>query len=190
MCGYESWTIKKAEHQKTDAFKLWCWKPETGFLESALDNKEMKAVYSKGNHPWMFSKDWCWSWSSNTAHLMRRANSLDKTLMLGKSEGRRRQKRQRMKWLDDLSDSMDMSLSKLQRWWRTMKPGVLKSTALQRVIQDWATEPQQQQCLSKEWGNKLQVLMEVAENYTTIDMGEIVSNNFQSNSTQSALWSQ
>ena len=67
---------------------------------------------------------------------MRRVNSLDKTLILGKIEGRRRQMRQRLKWLDGISDSKDISLSKLQRQWRTRKPGVLKSTALQRVIYD------------------------------------------------------
>ena len=61
---------------------------------------------------------------------------MNKTLILGKIEGRRRQMRQRLKWLDGISDAKDMSLSKLHRQWRTRKPGVLKSTALQRVIYD------------------------------------------------------
>ena len=75
-------------------------------------------------------------------HLMQRADSLEKTLMLGKIEGRRRRGRQRMRWLDGIIDSMDMSLSKLQRQWRTGKPGVLQSMDSQRVKHDWATEQQ------------------------------------------------
>ena len=77
------------------------------------------------------------------SHLMRRAGSLEKTLILGKTESRRRRGWQRKRWLDGITDSMDMSLSKLQAWWRTGKPGVLHSMVLQRVGHDWATEQQQ-----------------------------------------------
>ena len=73
-------------------------------------------------------------------HLMRRADSFEKTLMLGKIEGGRRRGQQRMRWLDGITDSMDMSLSKLWELWRTGKPGVLRSMGSQRVGHDWATE--------------------------------------------------
>ena len=73
-------------------------------------------------------------------HLLQRANSLEKTLMLGKIEDRRRRGRQRMRWLDGITDSMDMNLGKLRRWWGTGKPGVLQSTGLQRVRHDLANE--------------------------------------------------
>ena len=80
-------------------------------------------------------------------HMMRRADSFEKTLMLGKIEGRRKRGRQRMRRLDDITDSMDMSLSKLREIVKTGKPGVLQSMGLQRVRHDLATEEQQEHCL-------------------------------------------
>ena len=73
-------------------------------------------------------------------HLMQRTDSLEKTLILGKIEGGRRRGQQRMRWSDDIIDSMDMSLSKLRRWWWTERPGMLQSMGSQRVGHDWTTE--------------------------------------------------
>ena len=73
-------------------------------------------------------------------HLMRRTDSFEKTLMLGKIEGRKRRVRQRMRWLDGITDSMDVSLSELREWWWTWRPGVLQFMVSERVWHDWATE--------------------------------------------------
>ena len=104
--GGDSWTIKKAEQQRAEAFKLWC---------SPLDCKEIKPVNTRGNQSWcslerlqLKLKLQC------LGYLMQRADSLEKTLMLRKIEGRRRRGRQRRRWLDGITDSMDMNLSKLQ----------------------------------------------------------------------------
>ena len=112
MYGCESWTIKKAECQKIDAFELWCWRrllrvPWTARRSNQSVLKEISPEYSLEG---MMLKLKLQSFG----HLMGRPDSLEKTLMLGKIEGRRRRGRQRMRWLDGTSDSMDMSLSKLQ----------------------------------------------------------------------------
>ena len=110
MYGCESWTIKKAECQKIDAFELWCWKT----LKSPLDSKEIKPVNPKGNNPeYLLERLMLKLKLLYFGHLIRRANSLEKTLILGKIEGRRRREKQRMRWLDGIIDSRDMSLSKL-----------------------------------------------------------------------------
>ena len=105
--------MKQAEHQRIDAFELWCCRR----LESPLDCKEIQLVHSKGDQSWVF-------FGRNDAKaetpvlwpLMRRVDSLEKTLMLGGIGGRRRMGRQRIRWLDGITDLKDMSLGELRDW--------------------------------------------------------------------------
>ena len=112
MYGCESWTIKKAEHRRTDAFELWCWRrllrvPWTARRSNQPILKEISPVCSLEGLMLKLKLQYF-------GHLMRRADSFEKTLMLGKMEGGRRRGRQRMRWLDDITNSVDMSLSELQ----------------------------------------------------------------------------
>jgi len=105
--GCESWTIKKAEHQSIDAFELWCWRrllrvPWTARRSNQSILKEISPEYSLEGLMLKLKLQYF-------GHLMRRADSLEKTLMLGKIEDRRRRGQQRMRWLDGITDSMDMS---------------------------------------------------------------------------------
>ena len=109
MYGHKSWTIKKAECWRIDDFELWCWRR----LQSPLDFKESQLVSSKGNQSWI-SLEGLKLKLQYFGHLMPTADLLEKTLILGKIEGRRRRGWQRMRWLNGITDSMDMSLCKLQ----------------------------------------------------------------------------
>ena len=111
MYGCESWTIEKAGHQRIDVFELWCWRR----LLSSLDFKEIQPVHPKGNLSRLFiGRTLLKLKLQYFGHLMRRTDSLEKTLMLGKIEGRRRGGRQRMRWLDGIIDSMGMGFSGLR----------------------------------------------------------------------------
>ena len=109
MYGRESWTVKKAERRRIDAFELWCWRrllrvPRTARRSNQSILKEISPEYSLEGLTLKLQY---------IGHLMRRTDSFEKTLMLGKFEGGRRRGRQRMRWLDCITDSMHMSLSKL-----------------------------------------------------------------------------
>ena len=112
MYGCESWTIKKAEHQRIDALELWCWRRPLRVLWTARSSNQ--SILKEINPEYLFEELILKLKLQYFGHLMQRANSLEKTLMLGKIEGRSRKGRQRMRWLDGITDLMEMSLSKLQ----------------------------------------------------------------------------
>ena len=138
MYGCQSWTLKKAECPKIDAFELWCWRrllrvPWTAKRSNQSILKEISPGCSLEGLMLKLKLQ-------SFGHLMWRADSLEKTLMLGKIEGRRRRGWQRMTWLDGITDSMDMGLGGLGSWWWTGRPGMLWFMGLQRVGHNWVTE--------------------------------------------------
>ena len=138
MYGCKSWTVKKAECQRIDAFELWCWRrllgvPWTARKSNQSNLKEISPGCALEGLMLKLKLQYF-------GHLMQRVDSLENTLVLGGIGGMRRRGWQRMRWLDGITDSMDMSLSELGSWWWTGRPGVLRFMVSQTVGHDWATE--------------------------------------------------
>ena len=136
--GYESWTIKKAEHQRIDGFELWYCRrllriPWTARRSNQSILKEISPEYSLQGLMLKLKLQYL-------GHLIRRSDSLEKTLTLGKTESRRKRGLQRRRWLDGITNLMDMSLSKLRVWWWTGRSGVLRPMGLQWAGHVWVTE--------------------------------------------------
>ena len=137
MYGCESWTIKKAEHRRIDAFELWCWRrnlrvPWTARRSNQSILKEISPEYSLEGMMLKLKLQYF-------GHLKQRINSFVKTLMLGKIEGRMRRGRQRMSWLDGITNSMDKSRANSRSWLCTGRPVVLQSMGSQSQtrLSDW-----------------------------------------------------
>ena len=155
MCGCRSWPIKKAKHQRFDAFELWWWRtllrvPWIARRSNQLILKDSSPEYSLEGLMLKLKLQYF-------GHPMWRTDSLEKTLMLGKIEGGRRRRWQRMRWLDGILTRWTWVWASSGSWWWTGRSGVLQSMGSQRVRHDWLTEQNWLTSCVKEcawgWGN-------------------------------------
>ena len=137
MYGYESWTIKKVDCQIFDAFELWCWRKLLRVSWTA--RRSNQSILKEINFEYLLEGLMLKLKFQYFGHLMWRADSWEKTLMLGKIEGRRSRGWQRTKWFHGITDTTDMSL---RRWWRTGKSGMRLPMGSQRAGHDWVTGQQ------------------------------------------------
>jgi len=133
-----STVLNQAEQWRINAFELWCWRR---LLRVSWTARRSNQPILKEISPGCSLEGVMLTLKlQHFGHLMRRVDSLEKTLMLGGIGGRRKRGRQRMRWLDGITESMDVSLSELQSWWWTGRPGPLQFMGSQRVGHDWMTE--------------------------------------------------
>ena len=171
MYGCESWTIKKAERQRIDAFELWCWRRllRVSWTAGRSNQSILKQISSECSLEGLMLK----LKLQYFGHLMQTTDSFEKTLMLGKIEGRRKRGWQRMRWLDGITNSMEMSLSQLQELvmdreaWRAAVHGVMKSWT---QMSDWTELMQNTSCEMPGWMNHKLESRLPGEISTTLDM--------------------
>ena len=138
MYGCESWTIKKAEHRRIDVFETWCWRRllRIPWTSRSSNQSILKEISPGCTLEWLMLK----LKLQYFGHLMRRGDSFEKTMILAKIEGKRRRGWQRIRWLDGITNSINLVCVNSGSWWWTGRPDVLRFMGSQRIRHNWTTE--------------------------------------------------